>query len=83
MAIREYVVDNETAIIVPQKDVMALKSAISRLMNDEVLQRSIAQKAKKRSRSWTREQYFQRISDIIVDNFDQNISKVENRRHIS
>ena len=65
MAIREYVIDNETAILVPQRDVMALKSAIRRLVNDEVLQKYIAQRAKERSRRWTREQYYQKISDVI------------------
>ncbi len=67
MAIREYVIDNETAILVPQRNIIALRDAVDRLMSDEMLQNNIANNSERESLKWTREQYFQRLSKVIEE----------------
>jgi glycosyltransferase involved in cell wall biosynthesis len=63
--IREYVIDKETALVVPPNDPFTLKNAIERLMSDPNLQKKISENAKKLSKKWTRYQYFQYLSKAI------------------
>jgi glycosyltransferase involved in cell wall biosynthesis len=63
--IEEYVKDGETAIVVPQGDPVALREAIQRVMENPTLQKLLAENAIRNQNQWTRQNYFDCLSDMV------------------
>jgi glycosyltransferase involved in cell wall biosynthesis len=70
--IKEYVVDGETALVVPPKNPSALSAAISKLMVNRSLAEALARNAKRNSEKWTWEEYFaeisRRVNEMVASN---------------
>jgi len=63
--IEEYLRDGETGIVVPPGAPLALREAIHRLMKDPQLQESLAKNAIRYHQRWTRQKYFDCLSDNV------------------
>jgi glycosyltransferase involved in cell wall biosynthesis len=61
----DYVVDGETALLVPPGDPAALRAAIERLLDDPGLAESLRTRAWERSGQWVRDDYLDRLSELI------------------
>jgi len=67
--IEEYVKEGDTAIVVPPRDPVALREAIHQLMASSKLQKKLANNAIRHHQKWTRQDYFDRISNNIINTF--------------
>jgi len=66
-ALEEYVVDGETALLVPPADPAALRSAIDRVLGDPALAASLRDGAQARSARWVRDDYLDALAALVVD----------------
>ncbi len=65
-ALREYVVDTKTALLVPPGDHAALRSTIDSLLDDPGRRAVLRDSAIQRAREWTYRHYFDRLRSLIT-----------------
>ena len=64
-ALAEYVVANETAVVVPPSDPVALRSAIDGLLTDAARREQLRDRARAHADSWTYVQYFDQLRQVV------------------
>lgn len=63
--LEEFVMDGETAIIVPSADPVTLRNEIKQLMENPNRQKSLAEKAFQNHKQWKREDYLEHLSNTV------------------
>jgi glycosyltransferase involved in cell wall biosynthesis len=64
-ALDEYVVDGETAIVVPSADPAAMRSAVDALLADPARRQELRDRARERASAWTYAEYFARLREVV------------------
>jgi hypothetical protein len=65
-ALRDYATDGETALLVPPRDVAALRAAVDRLLADPAERERLRTAAFERAERWTWEDYLAAIERLVV-----------------
>lgn len=64
-ALDEYVVANETALVVPPADPVALRAAVDGLLENPARREQLRDRARDRADSWTYVQYFDQLRGVV------------------